>query len=63
MNLKHNGAVHALRYILISAAFCFLHPVVFVHAAYDDTGGFSLAADFLNKGMYLEALGTYQEIS
>ena len=63
MNLKHNGAVYALRYILISAAFCFLHPVVFVHAAYDDTGGFSLAADFLNKGMYLEALGTYQEIS
>ena len=63
MNLKHNGAVHALRYILLSAAFCFLYPVVFVHAAYDDTGGFRLAADLLNKGMYLEALGTYQEIS
>ena len=63
MNLKHHCAVSVPQYILISAACCLLNPAVSVHAAYDDKGGFGLAADFLNQGMYLEALGTYQEIS
>ncbi len=62
MNLEYNRAVYVLRYILISAACCFLSPAVSVNAAYDDAREFSLASDFLNKGMYLEALGTYQEI-
>ena len=31
--------------------------------AYNDTQGFKTAAEFLNKGMYLEAVGTYQEIA
>jgi len=31
--------------------------------AYNDAYGFKIAGDFLNKGMYLEAVGTYQEIA
>ena len=33
------------------------------HGAYDDALGFETAADLLNRGMYLEALGVYQEIA
>lgn len=32
------------------------------HAAYNDDSGYKAAADLLNKGLYLEALGMYQEI-
>ncbi|MBU4186420.1 MAG: SpoIID/LytB domain-containing protein [Proteobacteria bacterium] len=31
--------------------------------AYNDAQGFKTAAEFLNRGMYLEAVGTYQEIA
>jgi len=31
-------------------------------AAYDDEGGFRVAADLLNQGSYLEAMAAYQEI-
>jgi len=31
-------------------------------SAYNDESGYRIAADFLNKGLYLEALGIYQEI-
>jgi len=32
-------------------------------SAYNDAQGFNTSAEFLNKGMYLEAVGTYQEIA
>ncbi len=32
-------------------------------SAYNDAQGFNTSAEFLNRGMYLEAVGTYQEIA
>lgn len=48
--------------ILVLCVFYVLHPPD-AHGAYDDALGFETAADMLNRGMYLEALGVYQEIA
>lgn len=50
--------------ILVLCLSSIIHPhPQDAHGAYDDALGFETAADLLNRGMYLEALGGYQEIA
>lgn len=51
-----------LTFLCVLSLFVFV-PTSAVRSAYDSDDYFVIAKDLLNKGMYLEALGVYEEIS
>lgn len=52
-------------FLLLLSILCliFLYNVESALGSYNDAQGFKTATEFLNKGMYLYAVGTYQEIA